>query len=267
LASFHNVVLPLGKRPKAKEVHDIARRHGVSLTENTAIIKEGWEGKPKGILQILREHGLIDDSNYKKKTLDGRKDPETGEIQLGTSLRALLEQCSDFKNELSALQLLGQEIGITVDATPKYHAELAGEGIEYSWGYSKGLYRRMPLSSKKGRKNFFELVEKCCDPAIHLTIERVRKMAKRARSYICTYHYLAQEMIEADNNRLAIEADQPQPQNEILLAKQQKLLFVNIENLTKEFRTHRCALDFDGNFVASLLKTTNNGSVEAVRTS
>ena len=69
-----------------------------------------------------------------------------------------------------------------------------------------------------------ELVKKCCDPAIHLMMERVRKMAKRARSYICTYHYLAQEMIEADNNRLAIEADQPQPQNEILLAKQQKLL-------------------------------------------
>jgi len=55
---------------------------------------------------------------------------------LGTSLHALLEQCSDFKNELSALQLLSQEISITVDAMPKYHAELAGEGIVYSWGYS-----------------------------------------------------------------------------------------------------------------------------------
>jgi len=74
-------------------------------------------------------------------------------------------------------------------------------------------------------------------------------------------------MIEADNYWLAIEAYQPQPQNEILLAKQQKLLFVNIKKLTKEFWTHHCALDFDCNFVASLLKMMNNASVEALRTS
>jgi len=129
------------------------------FTENKAIIKECWEGKPKDILQTLCKHGLIDDSNYKRMTFDGRKDPESGELQLGTSLCALLEQCSDFKNELSALKLLSQEIGITVDVMPKYHAELAGEGIEYSWGYSKGLYHHVPLSSKKGQKNIFEFIK------------------------------------------------------------------------------------------------------------
>jgi len=83
-------------------------------------------------------------------TLIGTKDPESGGIQPGTSLCGLLEECSDFRNELSTLQLLGQEIGITVDATPKYHAELASEGIEYSWGYSKGVYHHALLSNKKG---------------------------------------------------------------------------------------------------------------------
>jgi len=253
LKRTHNVVFPLGKQPKKSELHDIAQQHGVSLTENKAIIEEGWVGKSKGILQILQERGLIDDSNYKLMTVDGKKDPDSEGILQGSSLRALLDDCCDFKNELSALQLLGQEIGITVDATPKYHAELAGEGIEYSWGYSKGVYRRAPLSRKKGRKNFFELVEECCNPAIHLTKERVRKMAKRARSYICTYHYMAQQMNERDNP-LAVEANQHQPQNENILAQQQKLLFVNIEKLTKQFRTHHCALDFDGNFVTSFLK-------------
>ena len=70
-------------------------------------------------------------------TLDSHKDPETGEIEHRSSLHALLQQCNDFKNELSALQLLAQELGVVVDTTPKYHAKLAGEGIEYSWGYSK----------------------------------------------------------------------------------------------------------------------------------
>jgi len=182
-------------------------------------------------------------------------------------LRALLEQCDDFKNELSALQFLGQEIGVLVDVTPKYHAELAGEGIEYTWGYSKSVYRRAPLNKKKGRDNFFELVEMCCDPVVHLHQERVRKMAKRARSYICTYHCLDVQNSQAVNCQLADQpVEQPalaatgsagtqqQPYNENPLAQQQKLQFIKIEKLMKQFRSHRCALDFDANFVTSLLK-------------
>jgi len=66
----------------------------------------------------------------------------------------MLGNCSNFQNELSALQVLGKELGVVVDSTPKYHAELAGEGIEYSWGYAKNAYRWAPLSQKKGRNNF-----------------------------------------------------------------------------------------------------------------
>jgi len=151
-----------------------------------------------------------------------------------------------------------------VDATPKYHAELASEGIEYRWGYLKGLYCHALLPNKKGQQNFFDLVEQCCSPILHLTKERVRKMALRARLYNCTYHYLAQE----DNQQVA-DADLQQPLNENLLAQQQKLLFVNIEKLTKEFWSHCCALDFDDNFVTSLLKTkicNDDVAMEPVRT-
>jgi len=78
---------------------------------------------------------------------------------------------------------------------------------------------------------------------------------------------MAQQMNERDNPP-AVEANQHQPQNENILAQQQKLLFVNIEKLTKQFRTHRCALDFDGNFVTSLLKMKicDDATVEAVET-
>jgi len=241
-------------------------QHGILLIEHKPVVEEGWVGKAKGILQILFERGLIVATDYKNMTLDSRKDPETGCIQPGTSLRALLEQCNDFTNELSALQFLGQEIGVLVNATPKYHAELAGEGIEYSWGYSKSVYRHAPLTKKKGRQNFFELVEMCCDPVVHLHKERVRKMAKRARSYICTYHCLDVHNGQADNRQLADQPVDPalaatgsahtqqQPHNENPLAQKQKLQFIKIEKLMKQFRSHRCALDFDANFVTSLLK-------------
>jgi len=240
-------------------------QHGILLIEHKPVVEEGWVGKAKGILQILFGCRLIVATDYKNMTLDGRRDPETGCIQPGTSLRALLEQCNDFTNELSALQFLGQEIGVLVDAMPKYHPELAGEGIE-SWGYSKSVYCRAPLTKKKGRQNFFALVETCCDPVVHLHKERVRKMAKKARSYICTYHCLDVHNGQADNRQLADQPVDPalaatgsartqqQPHNENPLAQQQKLQFIKIENLMKQFCSHRCALDFDANFVTSLLK-------------
>ena len=83
-------------------------------------------------------------------------------------------------------------------------------------------------------------------------------MAKRARSYICTYHYLAiwndLADVEQPANQLAVVAkDALQCQ----LAEKQKQLFVNIDKLTKQFRTHWCALDFDGSFVNSLFNRTS----------
>jgi len=103
----HNIILST-KQLKASNIHKVAQQHGLLLAENKPIIQEGWVGKPKGILQILHERGLIVGSNYKTMTLDGRKDPETREIEQGSSLHELLEQCNDFKNELSAMQLLAR---------------------------------------------------------------------------------------------------------------------------------------------------------------
>ena len=59
-----------------------------------------------------------------------------------------MTECADFKQEETALQYLGSQLGVTVRLTPKFHAELAGEGVEYSWAHAKAYYRRMPLSRK-----------------------------------------------------------------------------------------------------------------------
>jgi hypothetical protein len=78
--------------------------------------------------------------------LDGQKDTITGKIDLQYSLWSLLGKCQDFKEEETALQFLGMQLGMTVLLTPKFHAELAGEGVEYRWAHSKAYYQRMPLS-------------------------------------------------------------------------------------------------------------------------
>jgi hypothetical protein len=44
-----------------------------------------------------------------------------------------MAECVDFKNEETALQYLGTQLGVTVELTPKFHAKLAGKGVEYSW--------------------------------------------------------------------------------------------------------------------------------------
>jgi len=43
---------------------------------------------------------LIDEFNFKGMTLDGWKNPVTGQPEGGTSLRELLAKCSDFVEEL-----------------------------------------------------------------------------------------------------------------------------------------------------------------------
>jgi hypothetical protein len=42
--------------------------------------------------------------------------------------------------ELTLLQYYAQEMGVKVDRAPKWHPEIAGEGIEYIWALAKLYY-------------------------------------------------------------------------------------------------------------------------------
>ncbi|KAI2510951.1 hypothetical protein MHU86_3423 [Fragilaria crotonensis] len=165
-----------------------------------------------------------------------------------------MAECTDFKHEETALQHLGSQHGVTVLLTPKFHAELAGEGVEYSWAHAKAYYRRMPLSRKRGRDNFKQLVRDCTCPINVLTKERIEKFASRARAYICTYHHLQQE-----HQKLATAAVANQDLNAVAqtmsaVVPNQQLLFPQIERLKKALKSHRCVLDFDSGFVHSELR-------------
>ncbi len=106
--------------------------------------------------------------------------------------------CLDFAEEMTALHHVGSQLGVSVIITPKFHAELAGEGVEYSWGIAKGMYRRKPLISKKSKEAFKKLVNDVTNREV-LTTKTVRKLSRRARSYICAYYSLYESANRGDD--------------------------------------------------------------------
>jgi hypothetical protein len=242
------VSLQQTKNPTKKELQEFARRKGIALSVDKTAVIQGWEGQPKGLLQVLWERGLLDSTKpLNWYTVDGRKDTVTGNVDESSSLRYLMSRCQDFQEEETALQHLGSQQGVTVMLTPKFHAELAGEGVEYCWAHAKATYRRKPLAQKKGRGNFKQLVMDCTSPVNELTRERICKFAARARAYICTSYFLAAK----DDARRDDEESNDAP---LIVGKPQQLLYTEIERLMKDFKAHRCALDFDRGFVSAELK-------------
>jgi hypothetical protein len=142
------VSLERGTNHTKKELQQFAKSNDVPLEVESDQVIEGWEGKAKGLLQVLWERGFIDPSKKPSwYTMHGNKDADTGVVDKSSSLSYLMGCCPDFKEEKTALEQLAEQLGVTVRLTPKFHAELAGEGVEYSWAYAKSFYRRSPLLS------------------------------------------------------------------------------------------------------------------------
>ena len=119
--------------------------------------------------------------------------------------------------------------------TTKYHAEYAGEGVEYSWGFSKALYRRHPLAQKKTTEGFLALVDKCISRDV-LTVDLIRKFSRRAREYMETYKMLEMEATNTNETEGNSSENAPIP-------------YKRIETLKKILKSHRAAIDFDKSFI------------------
>ena len=167
----------------------------LTLEHKVVRVIEGWVGRPKGIMQVLYKRDFIDHQrNLSDYSLDGKKQwkDENGVVRdqyLPICLRYTLSQCIDFKHEITAMEDLAVKLStatstVKVLYTPKYHCEIAGEGVEYSWGISKKFYRSLPLSVKKGLVNFRASVRQSVN---HVSIHHVRKFAARARRYMLAY--------------------------------------------------------------------------------
>jgi hypothetical protein len=57
-----------------KELQDFARNNQIDLYDCKEVIAPGWDGKPKGLLPVLGERGLIERALFERYTLYGRKD-------------------------------------------------------------------------------------------------------------------------------------------------------------------------------------------------
>jgi len=164
------IFIPASKVNNSKWITETCINNQISCKTVQRKMIEGWYGKEKGLLQICLERGLVDQQQAYKVEV----------------LKSILGACNDFQQEESQLQFIASSLGVTVLFSPKCHPELAGEGIEYTWAELKNFYRRIPLRLRKKKKDeFFKEVE---DLMSKITIDTVRKSAKKARQYICAYH-------------------------------------------------------------------------------
>ena len=151
-------------------------------------------------------------------------------------LKEAIGSCADFASEISQLQFVAENLGVKVVMTPKAHAESAGRGIEYSWGYSKLNFRKNNTSGDKA-KRLEENVRKAIATNVPngLNLERVRKFVRKARDYKSVYREFFRTEKAAREAGDAAVAD--------------KLIYTAIEKQVKELKTHRCALDTDFKFI------------------
>ena len=106
-----------------------------------------------------------------------------------------LAERHDFRNQPTLIERNVLAAGHLLIASPRYHPEMAGLGIEYCWGKAKWCYRRYinDLEGKHLQRNILIALsdrpynmhgatdgEVCPAP---LPVHRVRMFARRARTY------------------------------------------------------------------------------------
>ena len=148
-------------------------------------------------------------------------------------LRHLMAECTDFMNEKSAMAHLFDQLSskghctIGLLVSPKYHCEIAGEGIEFVWDLMKKYLRSLSLKKKKGKANF----EKAIEESVRIvTKEHVNKFAARCRRYMLAY---ANQGRQTRNGEV-------------------QLTYKGIEKFVKTFKCHRNTADQDKGFIAQV---------------
>ena len=159
----------------------------------------------------------------------------------------ILSRCPDFQDELTKLRWVASQLGVIVERTPKCHPELAGEGIEYAWGFAKAYYRSVPMEHKKKYDEFKETVRKCVSREL-LTIDRIRSFSRRARRYIVTYFVLHQKRSRENEQNTSENSNVPY-----------SFPLEDIEKLVRKFKTHRSVFDTHNSVLVNLVKEAKNG--------
>ena len=217
------------KVPKEKKNQD-----GTKTQQEHTI--EGYIGKPKGIYQVLYERGLWKKGMKGKETnADIAKNILKGKTPLPLDLSAeiVLANCQDFREELSALEELITSRGHILIKSPKCHPEIAGAGIEYSWGKSKMFYARNNHHTKTVKMNEFKDRVLAALSKEVLTMERIWAYERRTRDYC----------------RLYSEVDEKVAQK---IIKREDIDYTMLEKQRKIFRSHRNIKEIERKFIDSI---------------
>ena len=140
---------------------------------------EWWRGMRKGKAQLLWETGWVNPTISANIGAEWINDWAHGyqptEQELKTKTRTsdgkknatlFLDQRKDFAGEQTVVEKLFCRYGHLVIASPRYHPELAGLGIEYCWGKAKWCFRRYvnDLVSTNLEKNVLIALGSCAYP-------------------------------------------------------------------------------------------------------
>ena len=242
---------------KLGQLTKLAGRYSLSTIFEDSQKIPGWLGKPKGMLQVLWERGLINPNiPLQKYKIRGHKDATTGKIVEGTSLRELMQKQLDFQTERTYLQSLGRDIGIMVVHSPKVHPEIAGCGIETIWAVIKMRFRSQPIQDKMTGKAFIATAEDCASRDI-ISRRVVAGCYQKCRSYIEAYAAIhTEEKKKVGRKEGSYDGSNEEQRSKSDTAEPSESMYVKVEKLRKEKKTHRS--DADLTSVVELQSIVNN---------
>ena len=144
----------------------------IPTTVTVPKVKEGWVGKPIGLVELLWRRGFIDPTSR-------RNPPMKTCLEMAAKLK-------DFKSELPWMCHVMAKLGARVVFTPKAHCELAGRGVEYIFGCSKVFFRQ--ANAKLDNDKRVNQLEANIRASLNkITLATVRKCSRRAREYKLAY--------------------------------------------------------------------------------
>jgi hypothetical protein len=183
-------------------------------------------------MQVLYERGLyLHGMQGHQSAATVRKLIAAGKELLDPALDApaALARCEDFATETTALQELLESRGHILVPCVKCHPELAGCGIEYSWGKSKMEFRKKNNGTGNKRSNLQERVARSLDTASVLPLEKVWKFERRTRDYRNVYIKLSERSVDAED-----------------------VTHQFIEKMVKNHKTHRNIVEIDREFLQNI---------------
>lgn len=87
------VLFPRGEKTSLKDVQVIAAQHNQPLQTQVSKVIEGWEGKPKGLKQILWERGLFHiDKSWKIVLISKMRKPSFSPLVVPLELLSIAHQ-------------------------------------------------------------------------------------------------------------------------------------------------------------------------------